>query len=301
VVAVVIEHGRIDFARVGNASHATPVLEICASVQGEASDVEMLSRLRREHDLARIPCVTLMADGEYQLRAMEAPSVPDEELKDAVRWRLKDVLDYPPDAATVDVISVPAAPNAPAHGNSVYAVAASNELIHARMAAFAEAKLSLKVIDIPEMAQRNMATLFETAGKAVAMLSVTEDRGLLTFTADGELYLARRIDVGLSQLQHAEGELRTQMLDRLVLEVQRSLDHFDRQFSQLPVSKLVVAPLPERFGLQAYLSENMYVQVEEVRLQDCMDISRVPELASSAKQGEYFMVIGAALRHETSG
>ena len=299
-VAVCFQGSRVDVARVERIDNARPVLELCASVRHEGSEVETLSRLRREHGLARVPCVTLMYEGDYQLQAIDAPGVPDEELKEAVRWRLKDVLDYPADAATVDVVSVPAGPNAPIRGNSVYAVAARNELIAARMAAFSEAKLSLKVIDIPELAQRNVAAMFETPGSALAMLSLTADRGLLTFTAGGELYLARAIDVGLSQLRHADGELRIQLFDRLVLEVQRSLDHFDRQFSHLPVNKLVLAPLPEDVGLQVYLSQNMYVETEEAHLQDCMDISRVPELASRTVQGEYFMTIGAALRQEMS-
>jgi len=299
-VAVCFQSGRIDVARVGRVDHAQPVLEICASVRQDGSEVEALSRIRREHKLARVHCVTLMAEGDYQLRAMEAPGVPDAELKEAVRWRLKDVLDYPADAATVDVISVPADLNAPTRGKSVYAVAARNELIAARMAAFSEAKLSLKAIDIPELAQRNMAAMFELPGSALAMLSMSAQRGLLTFTAGGELYLARAIDVDLSQLRLAEGELRIQLFDRLVLEVQRSLDHFDRQFSHLPVSKLVLAPLPDDIGLRAYLSENMYVEVEEAQLQDCMDISRVPELAARSMQGDYFMTIGAALRQEMS-
>lgn len=299
-VAVRFQSGRVDVARVERSDGAPPVLELCTSLPQEDSEAETLSRLRRDHGLARTPCVTLMPDGDYQLQVMEAPSVPEAELKSAVRWRLKDVLDYPADAATVDVISVPVDPNAPTRGKSVYAVAAHNDVIAARMAMFSEAKLSLKAIDIPEMAQRNMAAMFETTGRALAMLSLAAERGLLTFTADGELYLARSIDVGFSQLRHSEGELRTQLFDRVVLEVQRSLDHFDRQFSHLPVSKLVLAPLPDEIGLQSHLSESLYVEVEEMRLEDCMDISRVPELASRAMQSDHFLTIGAALRQEMS-
>ncbi len=299
-VAVCFQSGRVDVARMERNGSAQPVLELCASLPREDSEAETLARVRRDFGLARVPCVTLMPYGDYQLQVMEAPEVPEAELKEAVRWRLKDVLDYPPDAATVDVISVPADPSAPTRGRSVYAVAARNELIAERMAAFAEAKLSLKAIDIPEMAQRNMAAMFETPERALAMLSMAAERGLLTFTAGGELYLARSIDVGLSQLQYAEGDLRNQLLERVVLEVQRSLDHFDRQFSFLPVSKLVLAPLPDDTGLQAQLSESLYVEVEQALLENCMDISHVPELGDRAMQAEQFLTIGAALRQEIS-
>jgi MSHA biogenesis protein MshI len=166
------------------------------------------------------------------------------------------------------------------------------------MRMFSEAKVRLRVIDIPEMAQRNVATLFESPGRALAMLSFSEERGLLTFTADAELYMARAIDIGLAQLRHSEGALREQLLARVVVEVQRSLDYFDRQFSFMPFDRLALAPLPEGIDLLGYLAENLDVPVEEARLDSCVDLSRVPELASLDVQAGQFMTIGAALRQE---
>lgn len=299
-VAVCVHKDRVDVARVTRSLDASPVIDLCASVKHDGSDVETLSRLRRDYRLDRFSCVTLMPEGAYQLQVIEAPSVPAAELKSAVRWRLKDVLDYPADAATIDVFFVPSDPGAPTRDKSVYAVAAQNESIAARMAMFSEAKVRLKAIDIPEMAQRNVAALFEDPGRALAMLRLNEERGLLTFTADAELYLARSIDIGLTQLRHSEGTIREQLFARIVLEVQRSLDHFDRQFSFMPLSKLMLAPLADGVDLLAYLSENLYVPVEEARLESCIDLSRVPELASPDMQAHQFMTIGAALRQEAT-
>lgn len=299
-VAVCVHKDRIDFARVTRTQSAPPVIDICASLRQEGSDVETLSRLRRDYRLDRSSCVTLMPEGGYQLQVIDAPSVPEAELKSAVRWRLKDVLDYPADAATIDVFFVPSDPAAPTRDKSVYAVAAQNESVAARMAMFSEAKMRLTAIDIPEMAQRNVAALFEDPGRALAMLSLSEERGLLTFSADGELYLARAIDIGLAQLRHSEGAIREQLFARIVLEVQRSLDHFDRQFSFMPLGKLMLAPLPGDIDLLAYLAENLYVPVEEARLESCVDLSQVPELASPDVQAHQFMTIGAALRQEAA-
>ena len=299
-VAVCLLKGRVDVVRITREEGAQPVLEICESELIEGSEADTLGRLRRKFGLKGANCVTLITEGDYQLQVLDAPEVPEEELRDAVRWRLKDVLDFPAEAATVDVFAVPGDPNAPTRARSVYAVAARNELIAERMSAFYEAKLLLDVIDIPEMAQRNVAALYETPGRALALLHLSPEKGLLTFTAEGELHLARGIDIGLEQLRIATGDLRQQLLDRLVLEVQRSLDYFDRQFSYLTLSKLMLAPLPEDAELQTYFSENLYVTVEELQLQDALDISGVPELASSAAQADRFMAIGAALRQESA-
>jgi hypothetical protein len=57
-------------------------------------------------------CTTVLGGGEYQFMSVEAPNVPREELKTAMRWRLKDMLDFPVDDATIDVLDMPADPNA---------------------------------------------------------------------------------------------------------------------------------------------------------------------------------------------
>ncbi len=300
LVAVSLLADRVDVTRIRRDGSARPVVDICVSYPKHGTDAEILEKIRRDHSIHRWPCACVLPARHYQLQVIDSPNVPEAELKSAVRWRLKDFLDYPVEAATVDVFLVPADPNAPTRQRAVYAVAARNETISACMSAFAEAKLPLSVIDIPEMAQRNLARLFEVERRGLAMLSFGEERGLLTFTSGGELYLSRSIDVSAAQLVSATGELREQMFDRVVLELQRSLDHFDRQFSFLPLAKLIVAPLPEEIGLEAYLMQNLYVPVEMARIESVLDIQTQPALADSAVQARHLLSLGAALRSEAT-
>jgi MSHA biogenesis protein MshI len=213
---------------------------------------------------------------------------------------VKDFLDYPADDATIDVFFVPTDPSSQTRAKSVYAVAARNDKIAATMDVFAQAKLPLSVIDIPEMAQRNVAQLFEAERRAVGLLSFGEQRGLLTFSAGGELYVARPIETGLAHLRSAQGELQTQLFERLVLEVQRSLDHFDRQFSFIPVAKLMLAPLPDDIALESYLKQSLYVPVEVAWLDSVLDFEAAPELTAAQRQQSSFLVLGAALRREAT-
>ncbi|MGH8678427.1 MAG: agglutinin biogenesis protein MshI [Burkholderiales bacterium] len=299
LVAVSLQSDRVDVARVRREGDRHPIVELCTSFPKHGSDAETLEKLRRELNLSRSPCTCLLPARQYQLQVIDSPSVPEAELKSAVRWRLIDFLDYPVETATVDMFRVPADPSAPTRQRWVYALAARNETISACMSAFAEAKLPLSVIDIPEMAQRNLARLFEAQGQGLAMLSFGEERGLLTFTAAGELYFSRSIDITAAQLVSATGELREQLIDRVVFELQRSLDHFDRQFSFLPLSKLMVAPLPEDVGLESYLMQHLYVTVEMARIETVLDIQSQPILADPAIQGQYLLSLGAALRNGT--
>ena len=144
----------------------------------------------------------------------------------------------------------------------------------------------------------NLATLFESDQHALAMLSFSEEGGLLTFTARGELYLSRRIEISLDQLIGVRAEMREQLFERIALELQRSLDHFDRQFSNIPLARLLLAPLPEELGLPAYLAANLSAPVEAVNLGDVLDFHEVPELREPAEQISRWQTLGVALRVE---
>jgi len=275
-------------------------VRVCAQFPDASDPAELLHRLRRELHLERFNCATLLPARQYQLQLVDAPNVPEAEMKSAVRWRLKEFLEYPVEAATVDVVAVPTDQAAVGRGRSIYAVSARNQDIEARMKLFAQAKIPLRVIEIAEMAQRNLATLFEADHKALAMLSFSEEGGLLTFTAQGELYLSRRIEISLGQLNGVRAEMRDQLFERIALELQRSLDHFDRQFSNVPLARLLLAPLPEELGLAAYLAGNLSAPVEAVNLGDVLDFHEVPDLREPAEQIMRWQTLGTALRVATA-
>ncbi len=132
------------------------------------------------------------------------------------------------------------------------------------------------------------------------MLSFSEEGGLLTFSARGELYLSRRIEISLDQLIGVRAEMRDQLFERIALELQRSLDHFDRQFSNTPLARLLLAPLPEELGLSAYLAGNLSAPVESVNLGDVLDFHEVPELREPAEQMMRWQTLGTALRVESA-
>jgi hypothetical protein len=202
-----------------------------------------------------------------------------------VRWGLKDLLDYAVDAATVDVRTRTEGSIGQRAWQYVYAVSARNDRIAERMKLFHAAKFPLEAIDVPEMAQRNVAQLFEQQARGLALLAFDDLGGLLTFTAGGELYMARRTEITAAQLTEVKGEAREQTLDRLVLELQRSLDHFDRQFSYVGVSRMLVAPLAVDLGLERYLADNLGVPVETLDLSQVLELTGAPELRDPTRQG----------------
>jgi len=298
--AITLHGDGIRVAHIKRAGASKPVVEGAVFYPvGAVSRDDALEKLAKEWHAISSYHSNLLNAGEYQLLSVDAPNVPREELKTAIRWRLKDMLDFHVDDATIDVLDVPVEKNAPSRAHSMYAIAARNQVIRQRQALFEASKCPLNVIDIPELAQRNISVLVEPEGRAQAMLSFDTDGGLLTITYEGELYLARRIDVTLQQLGKSSDEEKTSFHERITLELQRSFDHFDRQYRHLTLAKLVLFPMREHdSGLQAYLTPNLYVPVENLDLQMTLDLTKVPELKRIESQQAFFLTLGAALRQE---
>lgn len=272
-----------------------PVIRSFASLSDAGSVAVALESLRRDYCLGSAAVGTLLNKGEYELHSIEAPNVPENELKQALRWQLKDLLEYPPETATVDVLALPAERLATGRARNIFAVSSRNSIIAERMRTFDDAKLNLNVIDIPELAQRNVAALFEAPGRALAMLSFNAQGGTFTVTCDGELYLARNLDLSVAQVS---GGLDGAQLERVTLELQRSLDHFDRQFGGIVVSRLLLAPFDGAATLRNALAESLYVPAEILDLSQALDLDAAPALRDATAQAQHLHLIGAALRSE---
>jgi MSHA biogenesis protein MshI len=294
-LAIMFDSDGISAASAAATGAGKPAVRMAAFFPGEAT-ADALDKAGRELHAGNYHCTTLLNGGEYQVLAVDAPNVPADEVRTAVRWRLKDMIDFPIDEATIDVLDIPVDSNAAVRAQqTLFAIAARNSVLKPRQKMFAAAKVGLSVIDIPEMAQRNISALLEPQGRGVAMLSFNRDGGLLTVSYNAELYLARRIDIALDQLLEPDHDRKHQSFDRITLELQRSLDHFERQFSFISIAKLVLAPSPVS-GLEEYLSSNLYMPVETLDLASVFDLDRAPELADKAVQHRYFLPLGAALR-----
>ena len=264
---------------------------------GEVSAAQ-LDKIRHSAGIGKQNFTTLLSPGEYQILLVDAPNVPVNELKTAIRWKIKDSLNYHIDDATVDVLQIPASKYGSDRVQSLYAIAASNETIQKHIALFEQAKIELNAIDIPEMAQRNIAALFEQDDRVLVLMAFDDNGGLMTFTSKGELLLARRIEITAGQLQDADEQLRQQYRERAKLELQRSLDYFDRQYNHLPLSRVLVCT-PEDTGLVSFLAVVVDIKVERLELSQVMDISKVPALADGDFVAHALPTLGAALRQES--
>lgn len=266
---------------------------VCTEPWGDPT--QSLRSLRRARPVQRQRTVAVLQRAQYQLLAIEAPEVPREEWRDALRWRLKDMVEFPVDNAGIDLLELPAAPTQ-RRTPSLIAVAAPHTALSPLVDAGVDAGLPWHAIDVTETALRNIAALTEEPGRGQALLHVGDTHSTLVVTWQGELLLARHLDVTLEQLLDSDESMRQQTYERASLELQRTLDSVERQFSHVSLARVLVTPGAPLAEFIRYVSDLVYVPVAPFELANWVDLSAVPELADPTAQAAYLPAIGAALR-----
>lgn len=190
---------------------------------------------------------------QYQILQIDAPAVAPEELRTAARWQIRDLVSQHVDDLTLDVLKV--GDDQVRATGSLFVVAAPNAEIRAVMQTAQALRCEVKVIDIHDLAQRNLqSALMRRQGgaeRAHAAVVMTDDsQALLTICARDELFYTRRIDLGAGFLQADWGQgaqaqelslaSETDRAQRLVVEVQRSLDLWDRTWPMLVLDRIYV-------------------------------------------------------------
>jgi MSHA biogenesis protein MshI len=267
-------------------------------VRFAARDLEegrsQIERAARELKLGRHQCSTMLRAGEYDIVLVDAPTVPSAEMKSALRWKVKGLVDYSIDQATLDFLTVPAAGAAEGRTQQLYAVLARNDLLEARVREFDDAGIPLAVIDIPDTAQRNIAALYQSEERGVALAYFGRNLGLFTISHGDELYLTRRLELGVEELAEDADAAEGGAHERVVLEIQRTLDHFERQFRNLAVGKLLLAPTGRPTRLREYLGERFEMPVQQIDLTEVLSFGA--DKPDEQTQWRLFHHFGAALR-----
>jgi MSHA biogenesis protein MshI len=237
--------------------------------------------------LDRAPLSAVLSAEDYQLVQIEAPDVQPAELRAAVRWRLRDAIDFPVEDATVDLLELPAQSRR-ANAKVLYAIAARTEAVDRIGNSLSRQAPGFDVIDVPELCLRNLATLLPQDQKGVAFLMLHEDYVQLVLTRKGILYLTRRIELGGRGSELDAGTL--------ALELQRSLDYCESHYDQAPITDLVLAPDSlATSALAAALRTEVGLNVSTL---DVSALLEIPDGVTVPSDWLSLTALGAALRTE---
>ena len=232
VVGVEFGVDGVAFAYVKRPATQQPQLISCEFLPCDAgvNAADVLRGRLTKLGLQKIPCNLVINPNHYQLLLGEAPKVPQEELAEALRWRVKDLIQFPVADAIIDAFMLP---EDSVRGTSrmAYAVVAQRNNIVNLVAQAKAAQLKLQAIDIPELVLRNLVQTCCDTKRGIALVRLGQGGGSLQIIRDGNLYLSRQFS-----LAYNGGLLDDLPGDALILELQRSLDYFERQMRQSPPS-----------------------------------------------------------------
>ncbi|MDN3921692.1 PilN domain-containing protein [Roseateles violae] len=284
--------------RRGLRAGSKPQVLSCARLDAlKADDAGALAELAKKIHVLGASLALTLGRSDYRMLVVAEPPVTAEEMAGSMRWAVGPLLDMPLDEVDLAWMSIPTAEHLPSRARQMYVAVAQQVLLNEQAALFQrKAGLTLKAVDVRESAQRNIAALLEREGEGLALLHVGTQGVSISFTFQGELYLDRFIEQPLAEWEAADAAARLKIHERIALPLLRSVDFINRNLPFMPVSRVVLAPLPAALELQAYLAEHLPLQVEQLDLGTVFDLSKTPELREPTEQARYFTALGAALR-----
>ncbi|WP_373001537.1 biogenesis protein MshI [Marinobacter sp.] len=197
---------------------------------------------------------------QYQVFQMDRPEgIEESELSDALKWKLKDFLDFTPSEAVSDVFPFPKDASR-GRGELVNVVAARKSLVSELVALVQDAGLELERIDIAELALRNLVCRLDDNKRGAALVHLKEGYGQMVICKDDTLYLSRRLDVTSEDLRDAARQ--ESAVQSLALEMQRSLDYYESQLGQVPPAMIRLVARDSVLPLASMLSSYVAAGIE---------------------------------------
>ncbi|NRB38491.1 MAG: hypothetical protein HRU20_08475 [Pseudomonadales bacterium] len=159
-----------------------------------------LSPLIQANKLQGLPTYITLSSQYYQLMLVDAPDVEDDELTDAVKWRVKDLISEDLDEVIVDAFRL-AKDAYRGRMNMIYAAIIDKKMVQDLVQLIESCDLNLQSIGINELSScaytQFMPAISDTG---IALVTLGEHDGMINLTENGKLYLSRNISVGLQEL-----------------------------------------------------------------------------------------------------
>jgi len=264
------------------------------AVVGKDPDAFALAELNQAVHSKGADRTFVIARGEYQVFQVDKPAVKAEEAEKSLGWALGSLIDYPVTQANVSWLDIPHESQA-AKQAKVYLVAVKKEIVDHYDQLFAKAKANLQAADIRETANRNIAALAESGQQGVCLVFAEKTGVQITITFQGELFLERFIREPL----YPEPGMSTEdpeQVDRVALEIQRSLDFIRRAYPTISIEEVTVGPTLKDIKLAHQLKSRMTEPIRQLDLSNLFEWPEGSDLTRPEVQALYFYALGAALR-----
>lgn len=286
ITSVVFTDEGVAIAHVKNSS-TEPELSYCEFVPTLKPLLEpnRFSELVNQHHLQNSQALVVLPESCYQLHLLERPEVPDEELVEALRWRVKDMTTFDIEKSVIDYIELPE-DSYRGLKRMIYAVVALQDEVDKRVQWCQDIGLELAIVDVPELALLNLTEDLADSEAGLAVFYLGERTSSINLLSDASLYFTR-------QLSYHKGAP-AENAGGAVLELQRSLDYYESQVGKPPCVRLMVMPLQaDDTPLMNELRNNLHLDIYSLNLNNL--VSANEEMSESLQQSAT-IAVAAALR-----
>lgn len=266
-----------------------PRLEACHILSSPLALMDLLN----SRSWRGLPIHALLAPDQYSVMQLARPDVPEAEMAAAMRWILPDLVDIPIQELQFELFDRPLSARSGFTQQLNVAVCRKSEI--RQQAANLGRDARLQSLAIRELALRNLLRLLPEADSSLACLFRLPEGLFLMIIKDSAVFLFRGL-LGLdwTAMEEALAQGVSEPADRLLLELQRSLDFYEDQLATSAIGQLLLMPADsEQSGLLGYLSAHLSMQCKAVALTDLVDL---PEALSFPQQQALLACVGAVLR-----
>jgi MSHA biogenesis protein MshI len=302
----------IAIAHVIREAKQKPALKFCSFIPFENIQmadqqkiITVLKQVFKEQQLQGVACSWILQPDSYRLLSMESLPVAEDELLAALRWRVKDLIDFPITETSIDYFSIP---NQHEHEKEkyLYVIATKTKYLQDQTQTIKDSGFDLNIIDITELALRNIVQLLPEDKGGIGLIEFNSSGVKLILTKEGCIYLVRQIDLRTKSplvinLTDSEQEawLTKIKLSKLVEEIQRSFDYYETQLDQPPITKLVVTPASH--PLLAELQAQFPTEIIGLDLNQLLTYEGNGGELKEAVSSPCLVAIGGALRSSEVG
>jgi MSHA biogenesis protein MshI len=201
-----------------------PLLKECEffpyAQRGQEQLQECLGVIASKYSLRNIKCSVVLHPQYYRLLLINTPNVPANEYKEAAKWQIKDMIDYPLEDITLDIFIPPGFEKL--NPAKLHVVAAQASFLRNITNVVRQNLLNLVAIDIHEFAIRNLIAKIARPNIPLGFIHVERDACLLMIIKDAQIRFIRQIPIGTGV------DVTSELFDftKIAGEVERSLDYY---------------------------------------------------------------------------
>ena len=206
-------------------------------------------------------CHLVLSAQQSQIVQIDKPIIPDEELKEALKWQIKDLVSIEPNDMVLDYFDGPTLANT----EKLNVVCGQKSKLKDMVSCIHKSDLTLDKITTEEFAFAQLVNGKE--GGQLLVCQQPNEEILILIVRDNRLFSYRRLRGMANIAQRTPDELAMGLIDNLSIEIQKSIDFFERQLKQPPVKAInVLLPIEHEAFVARKLSENTNVPVELINL-----------------------------------